>query len=413
MRFLHTSDWHLGRQFHGAPLLDEQAAAVDRMVELAAAEQVDAVLVAGDLYDRAIPATPAVELLDEALLRLRDTGAVVVAISGNHDSATRAGYGDRIMSRAGVTVRADVRRFAEPVVVTGRSGGDHAVAVYPIPYLDPVTFDAAHPVEADDPDGADPDGSDTSVLPARRGTHQQTLARAMRTVRADRRLRKGMGSIVVAHAFVAGTAPRLDEAPVEVCDSERQLAVGGADRVEPSLFDGFDYVALGHLHRHQSWADERIAYSGSPLRYSFSEEHHRKGVRIVELTADGDRSVEMVELGVGRPLHTITGALDDLIADPDLDHLRDGRIRAVLTDPHLPHQAMARLRVRFPHAAELVHQPPERTQAPVPRSSQEVRRRQPLDLALEFLTEQWDAEPDAATRATVRDAVVAVVGSER
>ncbi|UDY34762.1 exonuclease SbcCD subunit D [Dermatobacter hominis] len=408
MRFLHTSDWHLGRQFHGASLLDEQSAAVDRMVELAASERVDAVLVAGDLYDRAIPATPAVELLDEALLRLRDTGAVVVAISGNHDSASRAGFGDRLMSRAGVTVRADVRRFAEPVVVPHADGD---VVVHPVPYLDPVTFEAAHP---SDPDPGDaPDGADPTTISARRGTHQQTLGRAVRALRSDRRRRKGLRSVVVAHAFVAGTAPRLDEAPVEVCDSERQLAVGGADRVEPSLFDGFDYVALGHLHGHQSWADERIAYSGSPLRYSFSEEHHRKGVRIVDLSPDGGRSVEFVELGIGRPLHTVRGRLDDLLVDPALDAQRDGRIRAVLTDPHLPHQAMARLRTRFPHAAELVHEPPERSQAPVVRTSHEVRRRQPLDLALDFLAEQWDEAPDRAATAAVRDAVVAVVGSER
>jgi exonuclease SbcD len=404
MRFLHTSDWHLGRQFHGASLLDEQSAAVDRMVELAASERVDAVLVAGDLYDRAIPATPAVELLDEALLRLRDTGAVVVAISGNHDSASRAGFGDRLMSRAGVTVRADVRRYAEPVLLPHVDG---PVAVYPVPYLDPVTFEAAHPSAEHD------DDADTTTISARRGTHQQTLGRAVRALRADRRRRKGVRSVVVAHAFVAGTAPRLDEAPVEVCDSERQLAVGGADRVEPSLFDGFDYVALGHLHGHQSWADERIAYSGSPLRYSFSEEHHRKGVRIVELRPDGGRTVDFVELGIGRPLHTVRGRLDDLLVDPSLDPLRDGRVRAMLTDPHLPHQAMARLRTRFPHAAELVHEPPERAQAPVVRSSQEVRRRQPLDLALDFLAEQWDESPDRAASAVLREAVVAVVGGER
>ncbi len=398
MRLLHTSDWHLGRQFHGAPLLDEQSAAIDRVVELAADGGVDAVIVAGDLYDRAIPATPAVELLDEALLRLRDTGALVVAISGNHDSATRAGFGDRLLSRAGVTVRADVRRFAEPVLVP--DGDADPVLVYPLPYLDPVVFDAAHPVE-DDVDGG-----------PRRGTHEQALGRAMRVIRADRSTR-GLRSVVVAHAFVANTAPRLDEAPVETCDSERPLAVGGADRVDQSMFAGFDYVALGHLHGHQSWDDGRLTYSGSPLRYSFSEERHRKGVQLVELAADGTRSVEFVELGVGRPLRTVTGRLEELLVDPALEAHRHARLRAVLTDPHLPHQAMARLRTRFPHAAELVHEPPAPVHRPVVRSSQDVRRRQPLDLAIEFLAEQWDDEPDAASQAVLREAVVDVVGNER
>ena len=385
MRLLHTSDWHLGRQFHGASLLDEQAAAVDRIVELTAQHQADVVVIAGDLYDRAIPSGPAVELLDDALVRLRDTGAVVVAISGNHDSATRAGFGDRLMSRAGVTVRADVRRFAEPVLVDAAEG---PVAVYPVPYLDPLVFDAAHPVVAPGSDDSAPDRP-------RRSTHQQTLARALKVVRADRNRRR-LPSVVVAHAFVANTAPRLEEAPVEECGSERQLAVGGADRVDQSVFAGFDYVALGHLHGPQAWDADRIAYSGSPLRYSFSEEHHRKGVRLVDLGTDGRRSVQFVELGVGLPLRTITGELDRLLTDPALAGAEGARVRAVLTDVHLPHQAMARLRSRFPHAAELLHEPPERRSDVTVRTSRDVRQRQPLDLALEFVAEQWDQELDAA-----------------
>ena len=402
MRLLHTSDWHLGRQFHGASLLEEQAAAVDRIVELTAQHRADVVVVAGDLYDRAIPSGPAVELLDDALVRLRDTGAVVVAISGNHDSATRAGFGDRLMSRAGVTVRADVRRFAEPVVVEAADG---PFAVYPVPYLDPMVFDAAHPP----PDSGT---EDTAADRPRRSTHQQALGRALKVVRADRDRRR-LPSVVVAHAFVANTTPRLEEAPVEECESERQLAVGGADRVDQSVFTGFDYVALGHLHGHQAWEQDRITYSGSPLRYSFSEEHHRKGVQLVELGHDGGRSVEFVELGIGRPLRTLTGELDHLLTDPGLAGAEAARVRAVLTDVHLPHQAMTRVRSRFPHAAELVHQPPERQGEVAVRSSQDVRHRQPLDLAIEFLAEQWDREPDARSQAILRDAVTNVVGAER
>ena len=399
MRLLHTSDWHLGRQFHGASLLEEQAAAVDRMVELAAGHRIDVVVIAGDLYDRAIPSGPAVELLDEALLRLRDTGAVVVAIAGNHDSAARAGFGDRLLYRAGVTVRADVRRFSEPVVV---DDGTQQFAIYPVPYLDPLVFEAVHP----------PTGRSAEADGPRRPSHQQTLGRALRVVRTHRD-RLGLPSVVVAHAFVANTAPTLEEAPVETCDSERQLAVGGADRVDQSVFAGFDYVALGHLHGHQAWDRDRLAYSGSPLRYSFSEEHHRKGVQLVDLGADGSRTVEFVELGVGRPLRTLTGTLEHLLTDAQPSGAEEARVRAVLTDVELPHQAMARLRSRFPHAAELVHQPPERPGPTRERTSNDVRRRQPLDLALEFVAEQWGDQPDARSRALLREAVVQVVGAER
>jgi exonuclease SbcD len=392
MRLLHTSDWHLGRQFHQSSLLDEQAAAIDRMVELAADGGVDAVVVAGDLFDRAIPSTGAVELLDEALVRLRDTGAQVIAITGNHDSSARAGFGDRLMSRAGVSVRSDLTRLDDPVVV---GAGDDAVAVYPIPYLDPV----AAPRPADEEDTA-----------RRRPTHQSVLAAAMADVRADRRRRK-LPAVVVAHAFVANFAPRLDEPPVEESESERPLAVGGTDRVDQSVFRGAAYVALGHLHGPQSWDGGRITYSGSPLAYSFSEQHHRKGVRLVELDAGGLRSVEHVELGVGRGLCTIIGTLDELLVRPEHAAAEQLRVRAVLTDVQLPAGAMARLRQRFPYAAEVVHRPPERDRAPLQHTSAQVRRRQPLDLALDFVTEQWGDEPDAAAVAVLRRAVTSVVGS--
>lgn len=400
MRFLHTSDWHLGRQFHQSSLLEEQAAAVDRMVELAAAESVDAVIVAGDLFDRAIPSTGAVELLDEALVRLRDTGAVVVAVTGNHDSPSRAGFGDRLLTRAGVTVRSDPRRAAEPVLVTDLRSGDGtlAVACYPVPYLDPVA------VTGDPPDA--------DVATPRRATHESVLRGVLRGVHADRAGRS-VPSVVVAHAFVANFAPRLGDVPVEESDSERPLSVGGSDRVDQAAFAGFDYVALGHLHGQQAWDADRIAYSGSPLPYSFSEQDHRKGVRIVEMDGTGLRSARHVPLGVGRGLCTLTGTLEDLLGRPEHSPAEQLRVRAVLTDAHLPIGAMARLRQRFPHAAEVVHEPPERDRIPSRHTSQQIRRRLPLDLAMEFAAEQLDADPDAATSRVLRRAVAAAIGVDR
>jgi DNA repair protein SbcD/Mre11 len=403
MRLLHTSDWHLGRQFHGASLLEEQAAAVDRIVELASEARVDAVVIAGDLYDRAIPPGPAVELLDDALVRLRATGAVVVAIGGNHDSPTRVGFGDRLLGAAGVTVRSDLARAAEPVIVTPADDGE-PVALYPVPFADPLAVSLALPDSVD--------GRRRSAL-----THQQALQAVLRPVVADRRSR-GLRSVLVAHAFVANTAPQLDEDPVQVCDSERDLAIGGSALVDTSVVSGFDYVALGHLHGRQAWDGGRVAYSGSPLRYSFSEERHHKSVRIVELGGPGGAtgsvalSVEQVDLGVGRPLCTVTGALDDLLADPLLEGAVPARVRAVLTDPVLPPHAMARLRGRFPHTAELVHRPPECAgDGDHPRSARDVRSRDPLDLALDFLAAQWDEPAAAADRELLAEALTNVSGA--
>ncbi len=408
MRLLHTSDWHLGRQFHQSSLLEEQSDAVDVMVEMARSERIDAVIVAGDLFDRSIPSTGAVELLDDALFRLRDTGALVIAITGNHDSATRTSFGDRLLTRAGVTIRADVTRLAEPVVVTDArsAAGDHAVAVYPVPYLDPVTASL-------NPIGPTADEDDDDLRPLRRrATHQSVLTDALRQVRTDCK-RRDLQSVVVAHAFVANFAPTLEDAPVEESDSERPLAVGGTDRVDQSTFAGIDYVALGHLHGQQAWDGGRIAYSGSPLAYSFSEQHHRKGARLVELSTDGVATTQHVELGVGRGLATITGDLEHLMVLPEHSAAEQMRVRALLTDAHLPSGAMARLRHRFPWAAEVVHQPPERTRGAALHTSTQVRRRQPLDLATEFVSEQWDADLGADAVSVLRKAVTAVVGMDR
>lgn len=379
-----------------ASLLDEQSAAIDRIVEIARDAQVDAVVISGDLYDRAIPPAPAVELFSEALWRLRDTGAQVVAISGNHDSSSRVGFADRLLSRSGVTVRADARRTSEPVLVTGRGGGA-PVAVYPVPYLDPV---AVAPLLRQDV-------ADDDEHPSRPG-HLQVLEWAVQRARTHRAAQPTpLRSVVVAHAFVTNTVT-----PVVVSDSERELSIGGSDQVDTGLFDGFDYVALGHLHGHQSWDGGRVAYSGTPLPYSFSEEHHTKVVRLVDLADDGALTVDAVPLGVGRPLRTLTGELATLLSDPELQPAESARVRAVLTDRHLPNHAMAQLRGRFPHASELVHQPAvsplddER----VVLTSARVRQASPYELSLQFLTEQLGEDPDPAADEALREAVLAAQG---
>jgi DNA repair protein SbcD/Mre11 len=393
VRLLHTSDWHLGKLFKGSSMLDEQAAAIDRIVGIAADAQVDLVVIAGDLYDRSFPPAEAVELFDDALVRLRDTGAHVVAISGNHDSPARVGCADRLLERVGVSVRADAARAAEPVVVPSRDGAS-ALRVYPVPYLEPAMV--RHLVGPED--GADP-------VPGR-VDHQRALAWAADRARADHR-RHGGTSVVVAHAFVTsgGDEPERSE-------SERDLAVGGSGHVDAAVFAGFDYVALGHLHGRQSWDGGRVAYSGTPLPYSFSEERHRKSVNVVELGSNGTRQVEQVELHVGLRLRTVTGDLEDLLVDPLLTDAEDARVRAVLTDRQLPPQAMQRLRVRFAHVAELQHRPPAPEHGAV-MARPDVRVADPLDLTLAFLTERWGTSPDEPTRDLVTEVVDAALGATR
>ncbi len=324
VRILHTSDWHLGRAFHRVGMLEAQSVFVDHLVDAVRAESVDIVLVSGDVYDRALPGVDVVSLLDEALSRLVDAGAAVILTGGNHDSARRLGFGSRLLEAATVHIRADATRAGEPVLLRDRYG---EVAIYPLPYLEPVV---AAPVLAAEP------------------THIGVLAAAMDAVRADLARRpRARRSVVAAHAFVVGG---------EVSDSERDISVGGVAAVPSALFDGVDYVALGHLHRRQDLSPS-IRYSGSPLAYSFSEHTHVKGSYLVTLGADGLESVEPVEAPVPRPLALIRGELAEVLARASLATVEQAWCQVTLTDPQRPAHAMERLRTRFPHTLELRFEP--------------------------------------------------------
>lgn len=404
MRLLHTSDWHLGRSFHGASLLEEQAEALDRIVELARDGAVDLVVIAGDLYDRAIPPAEAVSLFTHTLARLRSAGIAVVAIAGNHDSHVRVSVYDQLLTDLGVTIRGAVTRAAEPVLVQP-GGGGAPVAVYPLPYLEPMV-DGPRLLTRLVEEGAEPEAAGASEPPPSRFSHEATTRLALARIRRDLSSRPGTRSVLVAHTFVAGGLGS---------DSERELSVGQVDRVSVETFAGFDYVALGHLHGSQQLDGPRLAYSGTPLPYSFSEERHHKSVRIVDLAADGSPSVEVVPLGVGRPLKTLEGTLASLCSDPAFEAARQARVRAILTDEALPLQAMARLRERFPHAVELRHQPPAVERSSGDERSRRIREaRSPLELAGLFLVDQQGRPATADEMDLLRQALeVAGRGGER
>ena len=323
MRLLHTSDWHLGRSLHRADLRDAQAEFLDGLVATARSERVDAVLVAGDVYDRAVPSLDAVELCEQALVRLRETGARIVLISGNHDSARRLGFGSRLVDAAGVHLRTRVAACAVPVLLADDAG---PVAVYGVPYLEPEAVLADLPPET------------------RRG-HAGVLGAALDAVRADLAGRGGHRSVVLAHAWVGGGL---------ASDSEREL--GGVAGVPSALFDDFTYTALGHLHGPQVLSDA-VRYSGSPLAYSFSEAIHRKGSWLVELTATGLGAVHQVPAPVPRRLSTLTGTLDELLRLAAHDKVAGDWLQITLTDVARPDDAMLRLSRRFPHVLVLQWKP--------------------------------------------------------
>jgi exonuclease SbcD len=323
MRLIHTSDWHLGRTLHGENLLPHQDTFLRWLLDEAVRVQAGAVVVAGDIYDRAVPPLDAVRLLDAALLRFARAGIPVILTSGNHDSAVRLGFGAGLSEAAGIHLRTSVADLARPVLLADEHG---PVAVYGIPYLLPDAVMADLGVET--------------------RTHEAVLAEAARLIRADAAARGISRTVVAAHAFVTGGQP---------AESERDIRVGGVADVPAAVFGGFSYVALGHLHGAQRAGPAEggtvIRYSGSPLAFSFGEKDHVKSVTLTEIGAAGQVSTTALATPVPRPLREVRGTLDSLLAraGSDLADLAGAWVKVVLTDTVRPPVPMERLREKWPH----------------------------------------------------------------
>ncbi|MFK4594421.1 exonuclease SbcCD subunit D [Streptomyces pristinaespiralis] len=373
MRLLHTSDWHLGRSFHRVSMLDAQAAFLDHLVATVREREVDAVLVAGDVYDRAVPPLAAVALFDDALHRLADAGVPTVMISGNHDSARRLGVGAGLIDRAGIHLRTDPAGCGTPVLLADEHG---PVACYGLPYLEPSLVRAEFGTE--------------------KAAHESVLAAAMERIRADLATREeGTRSVVLAHAFVMGG---------EESDSERDITVGGVCAVPAGVFRGVDYVALGHLHGCQT-ITERIRYSGSPLAYSFSETDHRKTMWLVDLDASAAVTAERIECPVPRPLARLRGSIEELLESPELDRHEESFVEATLTDAVRPADPMARLTRRFPHVLSLVFEPDRAPSDASASYAQRLRGRSDQQIAEDFVAHVRGGNgPDDGERTVLRTA---------
>jgi exonuclease SbcD len=379
MRLLHTSDWHLGRTLHGTELLAEQEAVLTGLARVVAAESVDVVLVAGDVYDRAVPSADATAVLDRVVGRLLKAGAAVVMTPGNHDSARRLGTFSGLLSTAGLHVRASTGRLDEPVLLSDQHG---EVAVYGLPFLEPEV--ARH---------------ELGISGGR--SHEAVVGAAMERVRSDLFLRPGIRSVVLAHAFVGGGV---------ASDSERDICVGGVDLVPAQVFDGVDYVALGHLHRPQTLTP-RMRYSGSPLAYSFGEAGQQKQAWLIDLDAHGLADVRPVLLPTPRHLTVLTGTLAELLEDPAHGPVEEHFVSARLADAIRPVDPMRRLQGRFPHCVHL-----EWSGAGAVadgRSYQErLRGRSDLDVAVEFVGHVRGVAPSASERELLAQALGAADRAE-
>ncbi|CAD6007808.1 Exonuclease SbcD [Agreia sp. COWG] len=335
MRILHSSDWHIGRTFHGHSTLANVSVVLGALADVVRERSIDVVVVSGDIFDSATPAREAYDVLTEAIRGIRQAGAQVVMTSGNHDSATRLGFQSEWAGLSGIHVITRPEQLDVPVVIDDEYG---PVLFYGIPYLEPALVRHLF-------DGVE----------MRR--HAQVLGYAMQRIRDDIARRDGARTVVLSHAFVVNVgagAAALDE--TEATDVERDITAGGLDLVPASVFEGPDYVALGHIHGRSTLADG-IRYSGAPLHYSFGEASKPRGAWLVELDAGGLGEVQWVDLPVPRALTVLRGELAGLLADPAHDAVEQNFVSAVLTDRVRPIDGMRRLQTRFAHAVALTHEP--------------------------------------------------------
>lgn len=325
MRFIHTSDWHIGRQLHNQSLLDDQAYVLEQIVALAKQHSVDAVIIAGDIYDRSIPPASAVALLDDVLNRLvNQLGIQVLMIAGNHDGHERLGFAAKQMAASGLHIIGPLQAELVPICLTSPSGDAY---FYPLPYAEPATVRQVFETDA----------KGLSV-----SSHEEAMALLLEQVRCHDC--QGLPKVVVGHCFLDGGSES---------ESERPLSIGGADKISPRLFSEFDYVALGHLHGPQYKGCEQIRYSGSILKYSFSEQHQHKSVTLVDIAAQSPAQIQLLPLTALRDVRIIEGELAHLLEVGKTDAKREDYLMVRLLDKHAILDAMGKLRSVYPNVLHL------------------------------------------------------------
>lgn len=376
MKLIHTADWHLGKLVQGVYMTEDQRHVLGQLIAAIEREKPDAVIIAGDLYDRAVPPTEAVELLDELLERIViDLKTPVLAISGNHDSPDRIDFATRIMEGRGLHLVGQLRAEHKPVVLRDVHGEVH---VHLVPYADPAHV--RHLLQ------------DETIR-----TFDDAMQRIIKRIEAT--MDPQARHVFVGHAFVTpGGEPQANTS-----DSERPLSIGGAEHVRAELFAKFHYTALGHLHQAHVVGSERIRYSGSPLKYSISEEHHRKCLYIVELDGAGDAALERVELEPLRDMRRVSGKIADIERHPRCDDY----VFVTLTDEHPVLFPMEKVRTAYPNALYVERRPESRAALPEAEDKEGsgVRRREtdPLELFAAFYEEVRGTPLDAAKRQLFAD----------
>lgn len=363
LKIFHLSDLHLGKMVNGFSMIDDQSHVIDQLYFHIENEKPDVVLFAGDLYDRSVPPVQAVELLNSMLYKIiKELKTPVVAISGNHDSGQRIDFASTLLKDSELYIAGVLKKSIPCIRLVDEFG---PVNFYPFPFADPALVREVF--------------GDSSIR-----THDMAMKSIIGSVLGD--INEEERNVALAHGFITSMGENgEDNLELETSESEKPLSIGGTDHISASHFGVFDYTALGHLHGPQKSGSESIRYSGSLIKYSFSEARQKKGITVVDMKEKGNVSTSFIAFSLKRDFRVITGELDELIAEALKG--KDGRddyIKAILTDTGELLDPMAKLRSVYPNAMELVRRERMRNSSGTLGSCVSIGQRSKLDLFESF-----------------------------
>lgn len=369
MKIIHTSDWHIGKIVNEYSMIDDQKYILNKLIELIDEENADVLMIAGDVYDRSIPPVEAVELLNETLSSLViDRNVSVLVISGNHDSGERLSFGSKILEKQGLYIAGSDEKLYRKVVLCDNNQN---VNFYLVPYKDPAL---------------------TKKLLENKEirSHNDAMVAVIDKIKEE--LNENEINIFIGHGYVTmkreeaidNNDHKYEAAELETSESERPLSIGGTDLIDGNIFKDFDYVALGHLHGRQKIGRDTMRYSGSLLKYSFSEVKQKKSVAVLDLK-DKDINIELRELNPLRDLRIIKGNIEDLICEGrDIEEGKEDYIQAILTDDGELMNPMEKLKSVYPNTMLITRERKRNVSDESTVAKGEFRKKSKIDLFKDF-----------------------------
>lgn len=374
MRFIHLSDLHIGKRVNEVSMIEDQEYILKRIIEIIDEEKPDAVLISGDVYDKSVPSAEAVALFDDFLFSLSKRKTQILIISGNHDSPERLAFGNRLFENAGIHISPVYDGELKAVSIEDEYG---KVDFWLLPFIKPAHVRRFYPED-----------------------QIESYTDAVRTAIDKMDIDSSGRNVLLTHQFVTGAS---------TCESE-EISVGGSDNVDAAVFEGFDYVALGHIHGAQNIGSNKIRYCGTPLKYSFSEEKHHKSVSIVELDGDGNVTVKLQPLNPLHDMRSIRGSFAQ-ITDKDFyqNTAVDDYIHVILTDEEDVPEAVGKLRVIYPNIMKLSYDNTRTRENRIVEDAQDIQRKSPLEL-FEELYQQQNNQPMSSQQRDFAKQLIEAIG---